>query len=114
MSQSPPPAWPRQRLLTRLASWLLSPHGAPRRSRLRSAIGGKTVLITGASFGIGEAAARLLAAAGAEVLLVARSRDQLELVAASIRARGGKAEVHPADLSNADAVAGLASRLLAA
>ena len=112
MSLMPAHQWPRQRLLTRVASWLLNPHGAPSQSRLRTAVGGKTVLITGASFGIGEATARLLGAAGAKVLLVARSRDQLELVAAAIRSDGGTAEVHPADLTDTDAVADLARRLL--
>jgi FlaA1/EpsC-like NDP-sugar epimerase len=41
--------------------------------KLRSAVSGKTVLVTGASYGIGEATARKLAAAGAIVLVVARS-----------------------------------------
>jgi acyl-CoA synthetase (AMP-forming)/AMP-acid ligase II/NAD(P)-dependent dehydrogenase (short-subunit alcohol dehydrogenase family) len=112
MSDSHPP--PRRPLLTRVASWLLNPHGAPSQSRLRGAVAGKTVLVTGASFGIGEAAARLLASAGARVLLVARSKDQLELVAAAIRARGGTAEVHTVDLTDTEAVADLARRLLEA
>lgn len=41
--------------------------------KLRGAVSGKTVLVTGASYGIGEATARKLAAAGATVLIVARS-----------------------------------------
>jgi acyl-CoA synthetase (AMP-forming)/AMP-acid ligase II/NAD(P)-dependent dehydrogenase (short-subunit alcohol dehydrogenase family) len=112
MSESDPHTWPRQSLRTRVASWLLNPRGAPSLSRLRAAVGGKTVLITGASFGIGEATARLLASAGAKVLLAARSQEQLELVAAAIRSQGGTAEVHRIDLTNADAVADLARRLL--
>jgi NADPH:quinone reductase-like Zn-dependent oxidoreductase len=112
MSQSDPTPWPRPSLLTRIKSWLLNPGGAPRLSRLRAAIAGKTVLITGASYGIGEAVARLLASAGAKVLLVARSKDQLELVAGAIRAQGGTAEVYPADLTDTDAVAALAKHLL--
>ena len=114
MSLSPQPGWPRQTLLTRAASWLLNPHGFPRQPRLRAAVGGKTVLITGASFGIGEATARLLAAAGAKVLLVARTRDQLELVAAEIRAQGGTAEVYAADLTDTAAVAELARGVIEA
>ncbi len=106
--------WPRQPWWTRSASWLINPGGAPRARRLRRAVEGKTVLITGASFGIGEATARLLAAAGAKVLLVARSRDQLEAVARSIRACGGSAEVHPVDLTDSPAVAELGRVLLAA
>ena len=113
MSQVPAPEWPRQRLRTRLASWLLNPHGAPSRARLQAAVEGKTVLVTGASFGVGEATARLLGSAGARVLLVARSRDQLELVAAAVRAAGGTAEVHPADLTDTAGVADLGRRLAA-
>jgi acyl-CoA synthetase (AMP-forming)/AMP-acid ligase II/NAD(P)-dependent dehydrogenase (short-subunit alcohol dehydrogenase family) len=90
----------------------LNPHGAPSLSRLRKKVDGKIVLITGASFGIGEAAARLLASAGAKVLLVARSKEQLEAVAGEIRAAGGTAEAHPADLMDSEAVAELAHRLL--
>ena len=52
---------------------------------------GKTVLVTGASYGLGEATAGKLAAAGATVLLVARSADKLDQVAASITAAGGRA-----------------------
>ena len=114
MGQLPPASWPRQALLTRVASWLLNPHGSPRLSRLRAAVDGKTVLITGASFGIGNATARLLAAAGAKVLLVARSQEQLEFVAAEIRAQGGTAEVYAADLTDTAAVADLARRVIEA
>jgi NADP-dependent 3-hydroxy acid dehydrogenase YdfG len=54
--------------------------------RLRAAVSGKTVLVAGASYGLGEATARKLAAAGATVLLVARTADKLEELAASITA----------------------------
>jgi len=63
--------------------------------KLRSAISGKTVLVTGASSGVGEATARKLAAAGATVLVVARSADRLHELAASINAGGGKAVAYP-------------------
>ncbi len=49
-----------------------------------SGVEGKSVLITGASRGIGEAAARMFAAAGARVMLAARSRDAVARIAAEI------------------------------
>lgn len=51
----------------------------------------KTVVITGASSGIGEAMAREYAAAGARVVLGARNGAKLEQIAAEIRAQGGRA-----------------------
>jgi NAD(P)-dependent dehydrogenase (short-subunit alcohol dehydrogenase family) len=72
--------------------------------RLRKAVAGKTALVTGASYGIGEATARKLAAAGATVLAVARSADRLDDLAASINAGGGTAVVYPTDLSDEAAV----------
>ncbi|MGB9224951.1 SDR family NAD(P)-dependent oxidoreductase [Mycobacterium sp.] len=79
--------------------------------RLRVAVSGKTVLVTGASYGLGEATARKLGAAGAIVLLVARSADKLAALAASINAGGGHAAAYPADLSDETAVPALAERL---
>ncbi|BDB39853.1 hypothetical protein IWGMT90018_02990 [Mycobacterium kiyosense] len=79
--------------------------------RLRAVVSGKTALVTGASYGIGEATARKLAAAGATVLVVARSAERLDDVAASITAGGGQAVVYPTDLSDEDAVAQLAKQI---
>ena len=79
--------------------------------RLRAVVSGKTVLVTGASYGLGEATARKLGAAGATVLLVARSADRLAALAASINAGGGRAAAYPAALSDETAVAALAERL---
>ncbi len=59
---------------------------------------GKTVIVTGASSGIGEALAREFAALGARVVLGARSADKLETIAAEIRARGGEAVCRAADV----------------
>ena len=72
--------------------------------KLRSAVSGKTVLVTGASYGIGEATARKLAAAGATVLVVARSAERLDNLAAAINAGGGRAVAYPADLTDEAAV----------
>jgi NAD(P)-dependent dehydrogenase (short-subunit alcohol dehydrogenase family) len=80
--------------------------------RLRAAVAGATVLVTGASFGIGEATARKLAAAGATVLLAARSEDKLNDIAQAIRASGGQAVSYPADLSDEATVTSLTRRLL--
>ena len=64
---------------------LLSPPRCASARRLRSAVAGKTVVITGASYGIGEATSHLFADAGATVILVARTKDKLgELVEQSV------------------------------
>lgn len=76
-------------------------------------IGGRTALVTGASSGIGAAIARELAAQGAQVTLVARSREPLEQLATEIRASGGAARVEPADLSEVAQVEDLCGRVLA-
>ena len=91
--------------------WVLFPRVTLDDERLERTLRGKTVLVTGASYGIGEAVARLAAAAGARVLLVARSADRLEELAAGIRARGGDAVALPGDLTDAEGVEVLAARL---
>lgn len=68
----------------------------------------QVAIVTGAGRGIGAASAVALAEAGADVVLAARSVDQLEAVAAQVEAAGRKALVVPADLSDLDAVAALA------
>jgi NAD(P)-dependent dehydrogenase (short-subunit alcohol dehydrogenase family) len=80
--------------------------------RLTTAVRDKVILVTGSSYGIGEATARRLAAAGATVLLVARTEDQLQLVAEDIRSDGGTAFVYPANLADPAAVEELARTVL--
>jgi NAD(P)-dependent dehydrogenase (short-subunit alcohol dehydrogenase family) len=60
----------------------------------------RTALITGASRGIGAAAARTFASAGYSVVLAARSRDALRGVAAGIESRGGRALAIPTDVTD--------------
>jgi NAD(P)-dependent dehydrogenase (short-subunit alcohol dehydrogenase family) len=80
-------------------------------ARLRAAIDGRLVLVTGASAGIGEAAARAGAAAGGEVLLVARSTDLLEKIRDDIVATGGVAHAYPTDMADLTAVEELLARV---
>ncbi|WP_170874493.1 SDR family NAD(P)-dependent oxidoreductase [Mycobacterium sp. IS-1264] len=79
--------------------------------KLRAAVCGKTVMVTGASYGIGEATARRLAAAGATVLVVARSAERLDDLAASINAGGGTAVAYPTDLTDEAAVSALTKQV---
>lgn len=67
-----------------------------------SNVKGKVVMITGASSGIGEAAARLLAHHGAHVVLGARRTDRLEKLAATLIAEGGSATYQKLDVVNYD------------
>ncbi len=79
---------------------------------LSGAIGGKVVLITGASSGIGRAAAIRCGEAGAEVLLVARTPEKLEETKAEIEEAGGSAHIHQCDLSDLDDVERMAKEVL--
>ncbi len=76
------------------------------------AVNGKTVVITGASSGIGRAAAIKIAAAGGIPLLVARTREKLEEAKTEIEASGGTAYVYPCDLSDYEAIERLVEQLL--
>ncbi|MDQ3722680.1 MAG: SDR family oxidoreductase [Actinomycetota bacterium] len=79
---------------------------------LRHAIGGRKVIITGASSGIGRATALQVAASGGIPLLVARGLDKLEALRDEIEANGGTAHVYSADLSDMDAIDAVVARIL--
>ena len=81
-----------------LRRFLLAPPLCRDLDRLRASVGGKTVLITGASYGVGEATALLLGRAGAEVILLARSQDRLEEVARTLIREGHDASAYALDL----------------
>lgn len=66
---------------------------------------GQVAIVTGAGRGFGKAIAKRLAAEGAAVGLVSRSRDQLELAASEIAEAGGRAVVAEADVTNREDVA---------
>lgn len=69
-------------------------------NRPNNGVAGKVILITGASSGIGEAAARLLAKQGAEVMLGARRAERLEALTDEIRSAGGTAEYRKLDVTD--------------
>lgn len=72
-------------------------------------LNGRLALVTGASRGIGAANAEALAAAGAHVILTARTAAGLEAVEERIHAAGGSATIAPLDLTESDSIARLAA-----
>lgn len=75
-----------------------------------SRLDGKRVLLTGASSGIGRAAAELFASEGAELALVARGRRGLDAAARAARRIGAVAYVVPADIADAGAIEAAVAR----
>jgi NAD(P)-dependent dehydrogenase (short-subunit alcohol dehydrogenase family) len=71
-------------------------------------LAGKLALVTGASRGIGAATAEALAAAGAHVILVARTGSALEEVEERVHAAGGSATIAPLDLTDGESIGKLA------
>jgi NAD(P)-dependent dehydrogenase (short-subunit alcohol dehydrogenase family) len=69
---------------------------------------GRTAVISGASRGLGEAMAKALSEAGANIALVARDSERLEMVRAAIAASGGTADIFAADVTLEEQVASLA------
>jgi NAD(P)-dependent dehydrogenase (short-subunit alcohol dehydrogenase family) len=79
----------------------------------RGELDGRRVVITGASSGIGRAAALKIAEAGGVPLLVARRQHELEEVRAEIEAAGGHAYSYPCDLTDGESVDKMVAQLLA-
>jgi short-subunit dehydrogenase/thioester reductase-like protein len=77
------------------------------------AVNGKTVLITGASQGIGRSAALKIAAAGGIPILVARGRDKLEEVQREIADAGGTSFIYTADLASIESIEELCRQISA-
>lgn len=74
---------------------------------------GTVALVTGASSGIGMAAARTLAEAGADVSIVARRADRLDTLATELRSNGHRIRVIAADLTDAEEAAGAVAATVA-
>lgn len=80
--------------------YLLFPPVSLNRERLKVHLSGKTILITGASFGIGESLVRLLMGIEAHLFLTARTKEKLEKLKAEAEKQGTKVTVFPCDLYN--------------
>ena len=74
-------------------------------------LSGKVVLVTGASRGIGEAAARLFASEGAAVVLASRGTDALDRIVGEIRADGGVADAVTLDLADRESIRAVVGRV---
>jgi NAD(P)-dependent dehydrogenase (short-subunit alcohol dehydrogenase family) len=74
-------------------------------------LSGKLALVTGASRGIGAATAEALAAAGAHVILVARTASALEEIEDRIHEAGGSATIAPLDLAQGESIAKLGAAI---
>ena len=91
----------------RMARTIRAVTGAP------GPLAGRTVLITGASSGIGEATAYAAARRGAHVLLAARRSEELERVRKTIEESGGRASTYLVDMADGDSIDALVEQLLA-
>ncbi|MBM3998678.1 MAG: SDR family NAD(P)-dependent oxidoreductase [Planctomycetes bacterium] len=83
--------------------WLFFPFLGFNRSELHRRLAGKTVLITGASYGIGESLALSLAETNAHLIVVARTAEKLLEVKSRVEGKGGRADVFACDLARRDA-----------
>lgn len=82
------------------------------KANITNAVKGKTIVITGASSGIGERTAYLLGKCGAHVVLLARTEDKLKSVTQTIEDAGGKASYYPCDITNMDDIEAVTRQIL--
>lgn len=90
---------------------LLFPTGNFNAHKLSESIQNKTILITGASYGIGECTAQLLAQTGVHLILAARSADKLNVLKTQLEQKGARVSVFAADLIQTEQVNTLAAFL---
>ena len=85
----------------------------PTPRNIRRVAGGRVVVITGASSGIGRAVAVALAGAGSTIIGVARGEEKLAEMKAEVEASGGTVHLYPTDLSDPEACRGMLARVIA-
>jgi short-subunit dehydrogenase len=90
---------------------LLFPYTRLNKDKLSVKLKQRTVLITGASYGIGEALAYKLAENDVYLILTGRTASKLHLIKETIIGKGGKVDIFPADLRNSEELEGLISFL---
>jgi NAD(P)-dependent dehydrogenase (short-subunit alcohol dehydrogenase family) len=101
-----------RRLVNRWRIPVMYGRGKATDAELADAVRGRVVVISGASYGIGEATARRIARCGGTVVLLARSVERLAEVVEEIRAGGGEASGYPVDLTDSAAVSEVVAAVL--
>ncbi|MBK5143051.1 SDR family NAD(P)-dependent oxidoreductase [Budviciaceae bacterium BWR-B9] len=86
--------------ITALTKYLLFPYRQPDKSALNRYLQNKTILITGASYGIGEAVAERLANCQVRLILVARTAEKLRQIQQRLNARSADCHIFSCDLTN--------------
>lgn len=89
------------KILIELLNYLLFPIYKPNFCQLKQSLQHKTIIITGASFGVGEALCYLLADIECQLILVARTADKLQLIKQSLSGKKVKVALFSADLRDA-------------